>query len=577
MSDQTFRRSTAFWPLVLTMALLPALLWSGWLVQHPVRRMWEALEYPFQLDAEEGHILGQALRLRNGEGLYPAIEEPPYVVDNYPPLYPALWALFVDPDAPSLTAGRWISFLASLATALAAVLICAGVAIRSTHSRMGGDSGESGGGLKSVLRTSAVSLIPPLAAGLLSAFFFLNAREVIRWSAYSRVDLLALALSAVGLAAFVWSGEGRRRWWGWGPSIALFALSLLTKQTCVAAPAACLTWLLLVNWRRALIFGGWLAAAALVPVGILCTWTGGRYWLHTVTYNENVMIWNEYLRIWLPYMTRLHGYLLAAGGVAGLWLVGFSLLGRRGVPKAERDGGNTNSRLFWLPVLYALLNAGMTLSLAKAGSAENYLLEPVFALAVLAGCGLAAMAREIACPSAGRSGRTIPLVTVVAFVLCLVPVTFHVLRHVTARLPKSGETQRIYLPRIFYGNAPRPTVEAYQAGRRVVRLLQERPGESLSEDPIYLLRAGKEIVFQNFIMTQLAAERKWDDSALVERALRGEFSVVVSHVDLSDPEQFFNRYTRALREALAERYEVLEILRRSPPLQTIFVYVPSSD
>jgi hypothetical protein len=128
-------------------------------------------------------------------------------------------------------------------------------------------------------------------------------------------------------------------------------------------------------------------------------------------------------------------------------------------------------------------------------------------------------------------------------------------------------------PALFAG-APRPSFIALQRGHHVRRLVREHPGPVLSEDPIYGILEGRQPQFQNFIMTQLAAEKKWDETAFVRRAASREFSLVVTHQDIRDENQVFDRCSPALRRALRENYSLIETLPRPRPLQTIFVYAP---
>ena len=130
-------------------------------------------------------------------------------------------------------------------------------------------------------------------------------------------------------------------------------------------------------------------------------------------------------------------------------------------------------------------------------------------------------------------------------------------------------------PALFAG-APRPSFIALQRGHHVRRLVREHPGPVLSEDPIYGILEGRRPEFQNFIMTQLAAEGKWDERGFVGRAAAREFSLVVTHQDIRDENQAFSRYSPALRRALRENYALIETFPRPRPLQTIFVYAPKS-
>jgi hypothetical protein len=54
------------------------------------------------------------------------------------------------------------------------------------------------------------------------------------------------------------------------------------------------------------------------------------------------------------------------------------------------------------------------------------------------------------------------------------------------------------------------------------------------------------------------------------------FSLIVAHKDLMNEDQFFNRYSPALRGAVREGYVLLERLERTAPLQTIYLYEPKT-
>lgn len=509
--------ATLAWGALAALAPLAAL---------PARRVAEAARFPYQLDAEEGFILNQALRLADGRGLYGPISQPPYLVDNYPPLYPALWALVARWTGPSLAPGRILSAAASLATALlVAWLILA-------KARATGREGRHGGVFWAVVCPLAIAM--PIV--------FLTSRAWMRWNPYARVDVLAVALSLGGLAAFPWGAgrqdDRRRRW----VSAACFALAFLTKQTALAAPAACVLYLLAARPRQALRFAATLAAGFIVPLAWLVAWTRGGYWAHLVTYNRNAMHWNELVG-WARMLWGLYAPLLLAALAA---LAAGALApgrGRAGLPVL-------------LVALYLGLNALFLLTLAKAGAAENYVLEFMVALALAVGLGVVAALR----PPSGGWPRALALVA-------LGLLAFH-----GARFGVGGRiAQALYL------SAPRPTVGALVAGDAVVRRIGALEGDVLSEDPIYALRAGRDVGFQHFIMTQLAAEGRWDDAPFVARLRSRGFALIVAHRDVANERQFFNRHTPDMRRAIAEHYRLARRLDRPAPLQPIFLFEPRKE
>src|SRR5882757_5780898 len=139
--------------------------------------------YPYQLDYGEGIVWQQAL-LMLGPRMYGDINQYPFVVFHYPPFYHvtvrAVSALGID----MLVAGRSISFLAALVIGA----VCARLAYLATPVGM-----ERG-----------ARLAGAATAGM-SVFCCL---PLIHWAAVMRVDMLAVALSIVGILAVV-SSIGR--------------------------------------------------------------------------------------------------------------------------------------------------------------------------------------------------------------------------------------------------------------------------------------------------------------------------------------------------------------------------------
>lgn len=489
----------------------------------PIQRVAEALEFPYQLDAEEGFLLGQSLRLTSGEGMYLPILKPPYVVDNYPPLYPAIWSLAGRSGEPSLAPGRCIVAIASIALAL---------------------------GIATIIVASTGSI----ALGWLCPFLFLTSWAFLRWGGYARVDLPAIALSVWGLAIFgLW---GRRSRWAFGISVALFALSLFMKQTSLIAPLACFIYLLTREWRRALWFAIALGLAVGIPTALLCLWTRGEYYLHTITYNKNVMHWGE-LRGWAGLIWILNAPLLISLGI--LFLRNVFELFHKSKNFSVDEKTKKDISLF---LIYVALGVLSLLSLAKAGAAENYLLEPACAAVIFLGVTLGKLIRnKNRDESEPDSQASRKWEIAVAFV-----VTAFLLLHAFRFYDRHFEQD-------FFAGAPRPSPADLIQGDRVVREIMQRPGPVLCEEPIYTLTAGRTILFQHFIMTQLAEEGKWDPSPIAQMAARGEFSLVATHQDLFNENQFFDRYPPSFRKAFRERYVLLDFLNKGR-LQPIYLYVP---
>ncbi|MFP4380369.1 MAG: hypothetical protein ACLFUS_07690 [Candidatus Sumerlaeia bacterium] len=509
----------------------------------PIARGREAMVFRYQLDGEEGFILNQALRLKSGKGLYPPISEAPYLVDNYPPLFPWLWSLFVDPEAPSLSGGRGMALFFAWLAAFAPM------GFLLMHS-ISGERDEDFTCDINCPFCRCPGLLPAILLGFLCCIFFLSFYSVLRWMAYARVDMPALALSLWGLVFF---GLYRRF-----PRAAMiasacaFVAALFFKQTAIAAPAACLLYLLIVNRRHALWYFIALLLAVLAPVGILCLFTGGRYWLHTITYNRNAMRWTEVWNVWLPHLWRLYHWLLLATltAVAGATFCRLVFRKKPAFPLA-----------MWLALLYGAFNLLSLTSLAKAGSAENYLLEPLMALVLLTGVSMLFLFPEPRGGNVERLGQYYSGLRGAILVVSILMLFVYGM-HYKSRLS-------------IFTSWPRPSTQAMQAGNHVLKVLREHPGDVLCEDPIYTILSDRPVLFQHFIMSQLQAEGRWDDSDMVRRTENREFSLIQAHTDLRSTAGHYNRFTPAMREAISTHYTLLEKPMSRPfQLQPIWLYLP---
>lgn len=53
------------------------------------------IQYPYQIDYGEGYLLNQAKIFSEGNWIYKDIDEPPFLISNYPPVYPLLVSFFI--------------------------------------------------------------------------------------------------------------------------------------------------------------------------------------------------------------------------------------------------------------------------------------------------------------------------------------------------------------------------------------------------------------------------------------------------------------------------------------------------
>jgi hypothetical protein len=299
----------------------------------------EVVGFPYAVNYGEGVVLDQAVRVARGPGLYAPLEKPPYVVDNYTPLFPWLASFTLPARGVSFYGGRAISFLASLAVACC---------------------------LYAMALSGREKRLPPgrvIGAGIVAAGLYTASGEALDWGALYRVDCLGVALSIAGFALIA---SGRRC----APLLAapVFAASLAVLQSLVAAPIAAYGAAVVLDRRRGLWGAAALAALGAVGVAAGAAATGGGFLTHAVRYNALPF---RVSAIWIKYVLPLLTYklpLLAAAALA--WV-------------ALRKDRSSLPFLVFAPV--ALLVA---LSIGRTGADVNYLLVPVAALAALVGRGM---------------------------------------------------------------------------------------------------------------------------------------------------------------------------------------------
>jgi hypothetical protein len=456
---------------------------------------WRVVTFPIDLDNGEGYVLNQAVLLARGESPWRSIHEEPFIVSNFAPLYPSAVALSVRVGGVSFVFGRALSALATLATALALLLI-----VRRIHG----------------------AWFAPAVAGLL----FLSSKFVYDWTSLHRVDALAMALAAWGL--YVALRAQRKE-----TAAVLFALALLTRQTMVFAPLAAAVWLFLEG-RRAVAIR--LAALSFgIPAAVFAALnaaTGGEFLRHTVAYNVQPYSWSL-VRTFAEHWIWFHPSFLAIALFFAAWNL------------AERRRG--------LPVIYVALGVVSFFLCGRVGAASNYMFELVAGLALAAGCVLAELGR-----SAGpgfQSARCMVLASLVVQAL---------VSHLAFQSPEV---------------APTPDDDDVRRARQLADLVSGTEGEGLAEDAGVLLLGGKDVLFEPYMMTRLAASGVWDPAPILRDLASGRFSVVVLTFDVGGTRSV--RLDARIADAIRRRYrEVRRIAgpgggdRTPSPWWNYWVYAP---
>ncbi len=306
---------------------------------------WLVLRHPYPLDYGEGPLLAQVDLLRAGLPiweLYANPAAPPYAVVNYPPLYPLLAGALSHLTGDILPAGRL--------TALLAAIGCVG----------------------------ALTLLTPKPARFSGAWFlfplFFLAIPIVReWAVSMRVDMLGVCLGLWGLVALQLTVGTRQPRGGrhWAALAAvLFLLTLYTKPSLIAAPAAGLAWLALLLLQPAdrrphaapsafLIVMLILGIGGALLFGLLHWASAGWFALHVVEANANAWDFDLARRFWTD-VARLHWPLVLAALLSVLFITFSSTKNR---PEY--------SSFFLLPMLYTLGGIITAGGVGKVGAYTN--------------------------------------------------------------------------------------------------------------------------------------------------------------------------------------------------------------
>ena len=236
--------------LALICAVVPALVQLGW----HLRLFMGRAGFPLDLEWMEGGMLVHAKRIAAGQGIYvkPSLDFVPYL---YTPLYPALLALlsFVFPLGYLL--GRARSLLSLLSA-----LVLLGVLVS-----------DEGRGLSWNRRVSAMLIGLMGAAAVTAAFAFTGG-----FFDLVRSDSLLLALEALALGLALRGAT----WKSAATAGLVIAAAFFSKQTASIIGVGLGVGLLIVNWRRGLVYGGVAAAALAAGIGILVRTSDGWFWTY---------------------------------------------------------------------------------------------------------------------------------------------------------------------------------------------------------------------------------------------------------------------------------------------------------
>ena len=111
--------------------------------------------------------------------------------------------------------------------------------------------------------------------------------------------------------------------------------------------------------------------------------------------------------------------------------------------------------------------------------------------------------------------------------------------------------------------------------RQVVRIVNEHPGDIISEYPIFNIMCDRPILFQPFIMSTLARQDLWDVSLIVGDIERKKFALVITTNDILE-ETFFFRWHPRIVESFRKSYQLFQRIERGRGIN-YFIYTPQPE
>ena len=288
---------------------------------------------PYGIDFGEGYLANASLELIRGHNPYHSLDQPPWIVTSYPPLFLVLNGLLMSILGVSLIPGKFIATIS-----LVGMIILVGA----------------------ILRKLGVSLaVAILSAGVLLAFPW-----PVSWAQVVRVDTLGIMFAAAGI--FLWLRSQKTS--DAVLAAVFFSLAAYTKQSLLAAAFAAIVYGLISRDRRILILMVLFAVLTGGAYVVTNYATGGWFIQHLFTYTAN--------EFFVGRMTAGLGQYFKA-----TWLLQILAISAFIIPGAV---SGPRRLLGW----YFLLSHLTLGAYGFEGSDTNYFIEPLMSSALLAGLSL---------------------------------------------------------------------------------------------------------------------------------------------------------------------------------------------
>jgi hypothetical protein len=438
------------------------------------------------LTIPEGSIVFSINAIHDKLPLYRDYNTIPYATTPYPPLYYVLSSItrslfpFLGSGIElTYRAGRLVTLLSSIASLVLVALI---------------------------VRQSGGSIAASIAAGALGTsitYFF-------PWSITCRPDMLALALSLIGLVIIGSRARARDQM-----AVAAFTLSIMAKHSYVAAPLAVFALMCIERQvHRATRFALALFISLAFLILLIEWWSGGWFLDNVAGANAAPIVIIQPIRF-AKYFVQ--------GALVPIVIIGLGTIA---------CGAYRTWRLP-LEILYLFAAALVAfVSSAKAGADINYFLEPGLAACIIAGCCLSKMA-EWNRNSAWR--------------------------------PAGVFFSLLFLCESMFDQAllsPVPIVRAgYNERANITRIAGELPGDVLVGDAGIALRCAKRVLLlDKFNASYLSDAGRIQFVELLELIRKARISAIFCDVPLDATLEEHYWWPRPIQQAILKNYRPTKYL-----------------
>jgi len=443
--------------------------------------------YPFEWDDDEGVVWWEAAHITHLREAYHPLQQYPYIVNPYPPVYHCVTWVAARITGDFLVAGRLISVSSALGISLLLGLLVFRVSPPRISARVRG------------------------AGALLAALLCFRLDSLDRYIPRMGVDLLAVFLTFLGIFLFL---RSRSKPAGQYAAFALFVVAMFTKQTMVAAPLACLVACALISPGAALRRLLFSLALGLGILSYLAWATGGEILRHLFLYN-----------LWQPFsfthlvngmQENLIG-MIPIASLACLALLPFvhHLTSPQGGSLLRRLRAGVESS----PYRQALLVLGLELVLAlltsasygKLGSWVHYFLEWNLACCPLAGLLLVRALASWRPRSRYTPGGAAVFLLLFFAALTGLPDSLRRINHVFLLLPGERRIQQV----------------RRSSAAAALEIIEQTPGPVWCENMPLVMKAHKEIPIEPGIKCYLARVGVGDQSGFVNLITSRKFVVII--------------------------------------------------